>query len=186
MSYGVIEVYTDGGARGNGEANCISAWAYTLKSGELKKEDKGVVIGATNNQMEMTAIIKALQAIKKKDAPIKIYSDSAYCINGITSWVHTWKKKGWINSKKQPVENKELWMEMDKLVSQCSSVEFIKVKGHADNVGNIRVDELVNIAMDEATYRANSDEDKDQIVEFSKMVKKSQIPAILAFFESLE
>lgn len=149
MSYGVIEVYTDGGARGNGGDNCISAWAYTLRSGDLKKEDKGVVIGATNNQMEMTAIIKALQAIKKKDIPIKIHSDSAYCINGITSWIHGWKKNGWINSKKQQVENKELWMEMDKLVSECPFIEFIKVKGHADCEGNIRVDKLVNIAMDE-------------------------------------
>ncbi len=144
-----IIVYTDGGARGNGKEDCISAWAYTLSYGEHKKEDKGAVYGATNNQMEMTAIIEALKAIKNKTLPIRVHSDSAYCINGITSWIHNWKKKGWINSKKEVVENKELWLQMDKLVSECSDIQFIKVKGHADVEGNIRVDELVNQAMDE-------------------------------------
>lgn len=144
----VIEVYTDGGARANGKENCIAAWAYTLSYGEHYKEDYNAMIGATNNQMEMLAIIKALEAIRNKTLPIRIHSDSAYCINGITSWVHDWKKKGWINSKKKPVENKELWIKMDELVQACKDVEFIKVKGHADVPGNIRVDALVNEAMD--------------------------------------
>lgn len=143
-----IQVYTDGGARGNGSEDCVSAWAYTLSYGELYKEDYNATIGATNNQMEMTAIIKALEAIRNKRLPIRIHSDSAYCINGITNWIHGWKKKGWINSKKEPVENKELWMRMDQLVSECADVKFIKVKGHADVPGNIRVDALVNEAMD--------------------------------------
>ena len=144
-----IMVYTDGGARGNGSKECVSAWAYTLTYKTLYKEEKAAVFGATNNQMEMTAIIMALRAIKKKNLPIRVHSDSAYCINGITSWIHGWKKKGWINSKKEVVENKELWMEMDKLVNECTDIQFIKVKGHADVPGNIRVDALVNIAMDE-------------------------------------
>ena len=143
-----IHVYTDGGARGNGNEHCVSAWAYTLTYGTHYKEDSAAMIGATNNQMEMMAIIKALEAIKNKKIPIKLHSDSAYCINGITSWIHNWKKKGWINSKKETVENKELWIRMDELVSECSSIEFIKVKGHADVPGNIRVDALVNEAMD--------------------------------------
>jgi len=143
-----IMVYTDGGARGNGSDNCVSAWAYTLSYGAHYKEDSAAMVGATNNQMEMTAIIKALEAIKNKKIPIKLHSDSAYCINGITSWIHNWKKKGWVNSKKEPVENKELWIRMDELVRECASIEFIKVKGHADVTGNIRVDALVNEAMD--------------------------------------
>ena len=143
-----IIVYTDGGARGNGKEDCVSAWAYTLSYGEHYKENKGATFGATNNQMEMTAIIEALKAIKNKTIPIKLHSDSAYCITGITSWIHNWKKKGWINSKKEPVENKELWIEMDQLVKEFTSIEFIKVKGHADVAGNIRVDALVNLAMD--------------------------------------
>ena len=104
----VIIVYTDGGARGNGQEDCKSAWAYTLSYGQHYKEDAEACYGATNNQMEMTAIIKALEAIKNKAIPIRLHSDSAYCINGITSWIHNWKKKGWVNSKKEPVENKEL------------------------------------------------------------------------------
>lgn len=144
-----IMVYTDGGARGNGSKDCVSAWAYTLTYKELYKEDKAAMYGATNNQMEMMAIIMALKAIKKKNLPIRVHSDSAYCINGITNWIHGWKKKGWINSKKEVVENKELWIEMDKLVAECTDIQFIKVKGHADVPGNIRVDALVNMAMDE-------------------------------------
>ncbi len=144
-----IMVYTDGGARGNGKDDCVSAWAYTLSYGDHYKEDKGATYGATNNQMEMTAIIEALKAIKKKEIPVRVHSDSAYCINGITSWIHSWKKKGWINSKKEPVENKELWIEMDRLVKMFKDIKFIKVKGHADVSGNIRVDALVNLAMDE-------------------------------------
>ncbi len=144
-----IIVYTDGGARGNGKENCVSAWAYTLRFNEHYKENKGAVYGATNNQMEMTAIIEALRAINNKKIPVKIHSDSEYCIKGITSWIHNWKKKGWVNSKKDPVENKELWIEMDRLVSAFTQIEFIKVKGHADVEGNIRVDALVNEAMDQ-------------------------------------
>ena len=143
-----IQIYTDGGARGNGQENCVSAWAYTLSYGDYHKENSGACYGATNNQMEMTAIIKALEALKNKTIPIRLYSDSAYCINGITSWIHGWKKKGWVNSKKEPVENKELWMRMDELVRQCKDIQFIKVKGHSDVDGNIRVDTLVNQAMD--------------------------------------
>ena len=148
MAVQAINVYTDGGARGNGNDNCVSAWAYTLSYGEHYKEDCAAMIGATNNQMEMTAIIKALEAIKNKKIPIRLHSDSAYCINGITSWIHNWKKKGWVNSKKEPVENKELWIKMDQLVHECADIQFIKVKGHADVPGNIRVDALVNAAMD--------------------------------------
>ena len=144
-----IIVYTDGGARGNGKEDCVSAWAYTLSFGEHYKEDAAACVGATNNQMEMTAIIKALEAIKNKKLPIRLHSDSAYCINGITSWIHGWKKKGWVNSKKEPVENKELWIRMDQLVAECADIEFIKVKGHSDVAGNIRVDALVNQAMDQ-------------------------------------
>ena len=145
----VIYVYTDGGARGNGDDNCLSAWAYTLQYGEHHKESYKAYVGKTNNQMEMQAIIEALKAIKNKDIPIRLHSDSNYCIQGITSWIHGWKKKNWINSQKKPVENKELWIEMDKLVSECKDIKFIKVKGHADVEGNIRVDLLVNKAMDE-------------------------------------
>lgn len=143
-----IIVYTDGGARGNGKEDCISAWAYTLRCGERYKEDAEAYIGKTNNQMELMAIIKALEAIRNRKLKTKVHSDSAYCINGITTWIHNWKKKGWINSKKEVVENKELWMQLDALVNEFEDIEFIKVKGHSDVLGNIRVDQLVNEAMD--------------------------------------
>lgn len=148
-----IIVYTDGGSRGNGEANCVAAWAYTLTYRNHYKEDSAACYGATNNQMEMTAIIKALEAIKNKSLPIRLYSDSAYCINGITTWIKGWKQKGWVNASKKPVENKALWIQMDNLVTQCQDIQFIKVKGHADVKGNIKVDALVNQAMDNVKYK---------------------------------
>lgn len=145
----MIEIYTDGGSRGNGNKDCVSAWAYIIIKEQQHQKNAKACYGATNNQMEMTAIIEALKAISDKTKPIRLYSDSAYCINGITSWIKNWKKNGWKNASKKPVENKELWIEMDQLVSQCKDIEFIKVKGHADVKGNIKVDALVNQAMDQ-------------------------------------
>lgn len=151
-----IIIYTDGGSRGNGSADCISAWAYTLEYNGKTKHDKGSQIGATNNQMEMMAIIKALSAISNKTIPVVLHSDSQLCIKGVNEWMDGWKKKNWKNSKKQVVENKELWVEIDNLVSQFKDIEFVKVKGHSNVHGNILVDKLVNDAMDELIAKNQS------------------------------
>ena len=168
-----IIIYTDGGARGNGNKDCVSAWAYIMSFGSKTKEYKQACIGATNNQMELTAIIEALKAIKnKKDFTIKIHSDSAYCVNGMNNWIEGWKKKGWKNSKKEPVENKELWIELDFLAAQCTNIEFIKVKGHADNELNIRVDALVNEAMDEFIANQNNPESISKVTDIEGLMKE--------------
>lgn len=146
-----INVFVDGAARNNGSENAIGAWAFVMDFNGKKSEVAKAIPKITNNQGEMMAIIMALKTLKIldcQDRMIEIFSDSAYCINGITDWVHGWIRKGWINSKKQPVENKELWQEMYNLRSEFTNLSFTKVKGHADNVGNNRADYLCNRAMD--------------------------------------
>lgn len=156
MNNRCIMIYTDGGSRGNGSTNALAAWAYTLEFNGTMKYDKGGVIGATNNQMEMQAIIEALSAVKDKSIPVKLHSDSELCVKGMTQWLKGWKNNNWKNSKKETVENKHLWVQIDALISQFKSLEVIKVKGHSNVEGNILADKLVNEAMDELKEQLNS------------------------------
>ena len=140
-----IIIYTDGGCRGNPG---LGAWASILIS---EKHSLRLEIGeseenTTNNKMEMKAIIKALERLKKSHN-IKVYSDSAYLVNGMNEWIYSWQKNNWIKSDKKPVENKEYWIKLIEL-SKKHNIEFIKVKGHSDNKENNRADEIVNILMD--------------------------------------
>ena len=157
-----IIIYTDGGCRGNPG---LGAWAAILIS---EKHNLRLEIGesennTTNNKMEMKAVIKALERLKNSHN-IKVYSDSAYLINGMNEWIYSWQKNNWIKSDKKPVENKEYWIKLIEL-SKKHNIKFIKVKGHSDNKENNRADEIVNILMDEH-------EDKNDIASF---YKKSQI-----------
>ena len=144
-----VYIYTDGGCRGNQNAENIGAWAYYMEYKGAYRQEYQAVKNTTNNIMELTAIIEALKFLKRKDIEIEVFSDSAYCVNGVNQWRHNWKKKGWVKSDKKPVENKELWIELDSLVDSFNKIVFTKVKGHADNQGNILVDGLVNRAMNE-------------------------------------
>ena len=141
-----ITIYTDGGCRGNPG---IGAWGAILLS---DKHNLRLEIGeseehTTNNKMEMQAAIKALERLKHS-YNIKLYSDSAYLVNGMNSWIYSWQKNNWIKSDKKPVENKEYWLKLIEL-SKKHNIEFIKVKGHSSNKENNRADEIVNILMDE-------------------------------------
>ncbi|WP_295297969.1 ribonuclease HI [uncultured Brachyspira sp.] len=141
-----IIIYTDGGCRGNPG---IGAWGAILLS---EKHNLRLEIGeseehTTNNKMEMQAAIKALERLKHSHN-IKLYSDSAYLVNGMNSWIYSWQKNNWIKSDKKPVENKDYWLKLIEL-SKKHSIEFIKVKGHSSNKENNRADEIVNILMDE-------------------------------------
>lgn len=158
-----IELYTDGGCRGNGvETNPVGGIGIVLLI-----EDKEPIYAYeklkfepnTNNKAEIYAIIKGLFLLENnytlnnnfvKDK-LTIYSDSAYTINGITNWINGWRANGWINSKKEPVKNKELWQELDNAIEYFKNyfdIEFVKVKGHSDNIWNNKCDELANYAMD--------------------------------------
>jgi len=137
----MIKIYTDGSCLnnpGNG------GWAAIIHvNGEIKKIS-GSVKDTTNNRMELMATIKALQEIKGNDQ-IEIYTDSKYVRLGITDWVHKWIKNNWQTSKKEPVKNKELWVQLHEL-NNSYEVKWIWVKAHAGNVLNEEVDLLAKKA----------------------------------------
>lgn len=133
-----VEIYTDGACSGNPGPG---GWAAILKVGPHEKEISGYHPDTTNNRMELTAAIKALEALNRP-CKIKLYSDSAYLVKAFNEkWIDNWQKNGWRNSAKQAISNKDLWQKMLKLASK-HKIEWIWVKGHADNPYNNRCDEL--------------------------------------------
>ena len=144
-----IEIYTDGSSSFNGQPNAVAGWAWALLvDGELIYEDSGRIEGGTSNQGELTAIIKGLQFLREHandhTRKIILYSDSAYCINGISEWIHKWKNYGWYRNKGRTaaIKNLEYWQELDHLNSLLN-IEWRWVKGHLkeDNYNNY-VDKL--------------------------------------------
>ena len=143
-----LEIYCDGGCRGNqGNVNVGGCGTY-LVWGAHRKELFARERNTTNNKMELMGAIEGLRAIKNKDVPVDVYVDSAYVLNGITQWIFGWMKKGWVNSKKEPVANKELWQALYEEKKRFPDITFHKVKGHSTNEGNNKADELANRAMD--------------------------------------
>ena len=138
-----VIIYTDGACSGNPGPG---GWGTILMYEDVKKEISGGNLDTTNNVMEMTAVIEGLKMLKYP-CEVEIYSDSAYVVNAFNQhWIDGWKKKGWKNSSKEDVKNRELWEEMDRLI-QNHNVTFIKVKGHSDNEYNNRCDELARNAI---------------------------------------
>jgi Ribonuclease HI len=143
-----IIIYTDGACSGNPGPG---GWGAILMYNNIKKEMSGGSKDTTNNIMELTAVIKALQTLKYP-CKVKVYSDSAYVINGFDKgWIYNWQKNGWKTSDKKDVKNKELWEELYRL-TKTHEVDFIKVKGHSDNEFNNRCDKLAV----EATKEVNN------------------------------
>ena len=137
----MIKIYTDGSCLnnpGNG------GWAAIININNDVKKISGSVKETTNNKMELMAPIKALQEIKGKQ-PIEIYTDSQYVRLGITDWVHKWIKNNWLTSKKAPVKNKELWVQLYDL-NESHEIKWIWVKAHAGNILNEEVDLLAKQA----------------------------------------
>lgn len=133
-----VTIYTDGACSGNPGPG---GWGAVLMHNDNIKEISGYNKNTTNNIMEITAVIKALKLLKY-ECEVEIYSDSAYVVNAFKQkWIENWKKNNWKTSNKEDVKNKELWEELDRLVSM-HKVKFIKVKGHSDNEWNNRCDEL--------------------------------------------
>lgn len=148
----VLHIYTDGACSGNPG---VGGWAAVLIYRGHEKEISGSVAHTTNNQMELLAVIKALECIKK---PVKtvVYSDSSYVINGFRQgWVINWQRNNWLNSARKPVSNKEMWQTLSALVDKYN-VSFVKVKGHADDKYNNRCDALAVQAW--KNYKRNKDE----------------------------
>ena len=132
-----IIAYTDGACLGNPGPG---GWGVLLTYGEHEKELCGGEKHTTNQRMELQAAIEALKALKKPST-ITVVTDSKYVLNGITDWIYGWKKKGWKNSKKEPVANRELWEALDAL-NQIHDVDWQWIKGHSGDEGNERADEL--------------------------------------------
>lgn len=144
-----LEIYCDGGCRGNQQNENVGGWGAYLIWGEHEKRLHGGEINTTNNKMELTAVIEGLRAVQDKTVHTCVYVDSAYVLGGITTWIDGWIKNGWKNAKKEPVANKELWLELLAEKEKFAQISFHKVKGHADNAGNIEADRLANVGMDE-------------------------------------
>jgi len=129
----VVEIYTDGSCRGNPGPG---GWGAILRSGNTEKEIFGGEAATTNNKMELTAVIRALEALKQP-SKVRVYTDSQYVQKGIKEWIHGWKRNGWKTTDKKPVKNKELWVELDELRKK-HDIEWHWVKGHAGHPENER------------------------------------------------
>ena len=144
MSLDTVEIFTDGACRGNPG---IGGWGVLLRFQGLEKELKGYAPETTNNQMELMAAIQGLEALKRP-CTVVLTTDSQYVRQGITEWIHGWKRKNWRNAQGQPVKNKELWQRLE---TACipHTVQWHWVKGHSGHRENERVDQLANQAIDE-------------------------------------
>ena len=125
-----LKIYTDGACSNNQEEVNVGGWGAILEFGETRKELHGGEANTTNNRMELTAVIEALKALKKEGLELDIFSDSSYVMNCFRDgWYIKWQQNGWMTSKKEPVENKELWQELIDLVFR-QKISFYRVKGH--------------------------------------------------------
>ena len=139
----IVHIFTDGACKGNPGPG---GWGAILKYGDHEKELNGYSPETTNNIMELTAVIEALKSLTRS-CKIILTTDSTYVKNGITEWIHGWKKKGWKTATKKPVKNKDYWQLLDAEV-QRHHIEWKWVKGHSGHPENERADELANEAVE--------------------------------------
>ena len=138
-----VEIYADGACRGNPGPG---GWAATLEYGEHLRELSGAEAQTTNNRMELTAVIRALEALKR-GVSARVHTDSEYVVRGINEWLPNWKARGWRTADRKPVKNQDLWEQLDAAATR-HDIEWKWVKGHSGVPGNERVDALANAAID--------------------------------------
>ncbi len=138
-----VEIWTDGGCRGNPGPG---GWAALLIAGGREKTISGAEAQTTNNRMELTAAIRGLEALKRP-CVVQLYTDSQYVRNGITEWLPAWKRREWRTADRQPVKNADLWQQLDAL-NRLHQVTWHWVRGHSGVANNERVDRLVGAAID--------------------------------------
>jgi ribonuclease HI len=141
-----IRIVTDGACSGNPGPG---GWAAILRYQQHEKEIWGSVPHTTNNRMELMAAIEALRSLREP-CEAEVVTDSEYLKNGITTWIHGWKKKGWLTAAKKPVVNQDLWKDLDEQVSRHKTT-WVWTKGHASNRDNNRCDELATRAARQQT-----------------------------------
>jgi len=142
MNDDLIEIFSDGACRGNPGPG---GWGAILRRNDVEKELYGGDASTTNNRMELTAVIRALEALPGASRA-RVHTDSTYVQQGISSWIHSWKRKGWRTADGKSVKNQDLWRQLDE-EAQKHRVEWIWVKGHAGHPGNERADELANLGV---------------------------------------
>lgn len=148
-------IYTDGATSNNGYQNAVGGWAYVIinETENIIAQDSGRINEATNNICELTAIIKACEAVEKiidQDEKVIVYSDSAYAINGLNDWIYTWRCNNWQTTRRQPIKNQELWEQLLSFVDD-NRFNFNKIKGHN---GNKTLDAYWNDYVDKKAVQA--------------------------------
>jgi len=138
-----VIIYTDGACRGNPGPG---GWGALIKFDTAEKEIFGGQNNTTNNQMELSAAIEGLSTLKEP-CNVELFTDSKYVMDGITQWIQNWKKNNWKTSAKKEVKNKELWQQLDQLMSY-HQVQWHWVKGHSGDPGNETADLLANKGID--------------------------------------
>ncbi len=145
----IVEIYTDGACKGNPG---VGGWGVLMRYGDTTREFFGGDPQTTNNRMELTAVIRALEALKRRCA-VRLHTDSKYVHQGISVWIHDWKKRGWRTADKKPVKNEDLWRRLDEIAG-AHDIEWVWVEGHAGDLGNERADELANLGVAEIQEKA--------------------------------
>ena len=147
-----IDIYTDGACKGNpGPGGWGALLRHQSTDGVNEKELFGGELGTTNNRMELLAVIRALEALKRP-CRVVVHTDSVYVQKGISEWIHSWKKRGWKTASNAPVKNVDLWQELDRQVAG-HQIEWRWVKGHAGHPENERADALANKGVEVARGR---------------------------------
>ena len=136
-----VDLFTDGACKGNPGPG---GWAALLRMGRHEKELVGAEADTTNNRMEMTAVIRGFAALVEP-CEVTVHTDSRYVIDGMTKWIHGWKKRGWINASKKPVRNEDLWHDLIEVTAK-HKVHWEWVRGHSGHPENERVDQLASDA----------------------------------------
>ncbi|MBL8923245.1 MAG: ribonuclease HI [Myxococcaceae bacterium] len=139
----LVDIFTDGACKGNPGPG---GWGAILRAGRHEKELYGGEPDTTNNRMELTAVIRALEVLKRP-VKVRVHTDSTYVQQGISAWIHGWKKNGWKTKAKEPVKNADLWQALDAAAAR-HDVEWLWVKGHAGHPENERADALANRGID--------------------------------------
>lgn len=135
----VVQIFTDGACKGNPGPG---GWGVLLRQGDVEKELWGGEPATTNNRMELTAVIRSLEALKRR-CRVEVHTDSQYVQKGIGEWMRDWKRRGWRTADRKPVKNRDLWERLDSLAS-AHDVRWVWVRGHAGHSGNERADALAN------------------------------------------